>query len=132
MRVAGAEGESSTVVRTGEERMPARHAVDQDILGATEQRFHLPGHVRLQFREFLHLRLLDGFRTCCRFRFLRGDPRRPGSHYGHEGQQPPHSNTSHPRTIGPRGLDRKTCTIQVKFFGQDRPRASAALSSWLA
>ena len=79
MRVPDAEREASAIVRTLEERVPARHAVDQDVLGSVEQRFDLARDVRVQGFDFLCLRLLDGRLTRRGLRLLRDDRRRGSS-----------------------------------------------------
>ena len=60
MRVPDAEREAAAIVRTLEERVPARHPVDQDVLGPVEQPFDLARDVRVQGLGFLRLHLLDG------------------------------------------------------------------------
>ena len=94
MRVTGAEREASARVRTLEERVPARHPVDQDVLGPVEQRFGLARDVRVQGLDFLCLRLLDGRLTRRGLRLLRDDRCRGSSRQGDDDEQPPHSNRS--------------------------------------
>ena len=76
MRVPDAEREPSAVVGTLEVRVPARHTVDQDVLGSVEQPFDLPRDVRVQGFDLLCLLLLDRRLTCRRLRLLRDDRRR--------------------------------------------------------
>ena len=76
MRVAGAEREAAARVRALEERVPAQHAVDQDVLGPVDQRFALARHVRVQGLDLLRLLLLDGRLTRRGLRLLRGSGHR--------------------------------------------------------
>ena len=95
MRVTGTESEASAIVRTLEERVPAWHAVDQDVLGSVHQRFGLTRHVRVQVLGFLRLRLLDGRLSRRALGLLCHDSCRGSSHQDDDGDQSPQSNNTH-------------------------------------
>src|SRR4029453_6132966 len=96
MRIAGAKRESSTVVRALEERVPARHAIHQDVLGSVEQRFSLTGHIGMQGIDLLDLSLLEDPLTCRAVRLLRCDsPCGSMRHGGHDDEPRPQSKPMH-------------------------------------
>src|SRR4029453_14970650 len=95
MRVPGTEGEASAVVRTGEERMPGRHTVHQNVLGSVEERLALPRDVRMQGLDLLRLLLLDRRLTRRRVRVLCNGGRRGSGRQDDENEQPSYSNAMH-------------------------------------
>ena len=113
MRVPGAEREAAAIVRALEERVPARHAVDQDVLGSVEQRFDLARDVRVQGLDFLGLRLLDSRLTRRWLRLLRDDDGGP-TRQGDDEEQP------RPAIVGTHRSQCPQCVPRPEGIGRAR------------
>src|SRR6266536_3448987 len=96
MRIAGAEREATAVIRALEERMPARHAIDEDVLGSIEQHFSLAGYVRMKGIDLLDLSLFESRFARRGLKLLRRDrPRGAARHGGHDDEPRPQSKPMH-------------------------------------
>ena len=113
VRVAETGRETAARIRVVEKRVPFRRPVGHDLFESVDDFLSFARYIRMQVLRLLRLLLLDSRLTRRRLRLLRDGIRRGPSCQRNDGEQPPHSYSSHlpptfRRSAAQRGRPRPT------------------------